>query len=355
MPFELDPDVTRAATPAPEIYTDPALLAREQERVFGRTWQLAAHTGDLAETGCHAAVEVGGQPVVLVRDGDTIRGFHNVCRHRAGPVAIGCGRRQTLQCRYHGWTYSLAGQLVRAPEMEGACDFSPSEISLAPVRTATWGPLVFVNLDGAAPALAEVLDDIPARTSAFRVDALRFAMRREYTLACNWKVYVDNYLEGYHLPIVHPGLFRELDYDAYVVETRRWWSLQHAPLRKKTGAAAGARRYDPDTGADEPQYFWIFPNLMLNAYQGQLQTNLILPDGVGRTRTIFEWYTPDGAAPDASLTEFSDEIQKEDIAICEAVQRGLASRAAVRGRYSPRRENGVHHFHALWHEAMRAP
>jgi choline monooxygenase len=171
-------------------------------------------------------------------------------------------------------------------------------------------------------------------------------------------VYVDNYLEGYHLPVVHPGLHKELDYDQYRVEPHRYWSLQHAPLRAAHDAAHDRKYVAGEGQAGDAQYYWLFPNVMLNVYLGQMQTNVILPLGHERTLTIFEWYSaepPADAATDAGWTKllaFSDEIQAEDIEICEAVQRNLRSRVYDRGRYSAKRENGVHHFHSLLHEFL---
>ena len=356
--FSFSPDIATAATVPARLYNDPVYLELEQERIFGRTWQLVGRTDQLAGTGSYAVVDVAGESVVIVRDGAVLRGFHNICLHRAGPVATGCGRRQTLQCRYHGWTYTLAGDLLRAPEMEGSTGFRPEEMHLLPVQVATWGPLVFCNLDPKAPSRAHFMEDIPARAAAFRAEEMRWVLRKEWTLDCNWKVYVDNYLEGYHLPVVHPGLHREVDYDQYRVEPHRYYSLQHAPLRPVRGAGEG-RVYLPQGPGDDAQYYWLFPNTMLNAYQGQMQTNVVLPMGHERTRVIFEWYSvapPADAAAEAQWTKilaFSDEIQEEDIAICEAVQRNLRSRVYERGRYSPRRENGVHHFHALLHEFLQ--
>jgi choline monooxygenase len=245
---------------------------------------------------------------------------------------------------------------LRAPEMDGVENFRPEDMRLVPVQVATWGPLVFANLDGKAPPLLEVLEDVPGRVAAFRCEAMRYVMRKEWNLACNWKVYVDNYLEGYHVPVVHPGLHKELDYDHYRVEPHRYFSIQHAPLRPASASATG-RRYDPnETAVAEAVYVWLFPNVMLNMYMGQMQTNVVLPLAHDRTRVVFEWYAndvPDDPATDprwSRLVEFSGEIQREDVEICEVVQRNLRSRVYDRGRYSAARENGVHHFHSLLHE-----
>jgi choline monooxygenase len=174
-----------------------------------------------------------------------------------------------------------------------------------------------------------------------------FASRKNWELNCNWKVYVDNYLEGYHIPIVHPSLYRELDYARYRTETRRYDSIQHSPIKK-------AERLRKEKEGDEAKYYWIFPNLMLNVYPDNFSTNVILPLGHGRTVTIFDWYFEDPQDERLAPTvAFSDEIQLEDIDICEAVQRGLQSRTYDQGRFSVLRENGVHHFHGLLAEFLK--
>jgi choline monooxygenase len=353
--FSFNADIRHAQTIPSRLYTDPVFLALEEEKVFGRTWQLVGRLAEVTDAGQFLTAQIGEEAIVIVRDGDQLRGFHNICLHRAGPVAEGCGKRKTLQCRYHGWTYRLDGSLHRAPEMEGTAGFDPEAMRLMPVQVATWGPLVFANLDLKAPPLAHYMEGIAERTACFRPEAMQYVMRKSWTVQCNWKVYVDNYLEGYHLPVVHPGLHKELDYDAYRVEPHRYWSLQHAPLRQ--GHEPG-RKYVAQGEGDDAQYYWLFPNVMLNIYQGQMQTNVVLPRGHRECEVIFEWYAehpPADTAADATwsrLVAFSDEIQAEDISICERVQQNLRSRSYDRGRYSAARENGVHHFHGLLHEFL---
>lgn len=356
--FPFDPDIARAATIPARLYNDPVYLELERERIFANSWQLVGRLEQVAEHGAFITAEVGHDSIVVLRDGDTLRGFHNVCLHRAGPVAHGCGKRNTLQCRYHGWTYRLDGSLLKAPEMETTCNFSPEQMHLVPVKVAQWGPLVFVNVNGKAPPLLDMLEDIPARVAPFHCERMQWVTTKSWDIACNWKVYIDNYLEGYHLPVVHPGLHKELDYDQYRVEPHRYFSIQHAPLRPVHGGNT-ERRYDPDkTDVGEALYVWLFPNVMLNVYMGQMQTNVVIPLSHDRTRVTFDWYATTLPTDDASkaaftkLLAFSDEIQDEDIAIVEAVQRNLRSRVYDRGRYSASRENGVHHFHSLLHEFL---
>jgi choline monooxygenase len=356
--FDFERRIERAETLPARCYTDLAYLDLEQRRIFDRAWQLAGRLDRVAEAGAYFTVDAGDEPILIVRGDDgELRGFHNVCRHRAGPVAQGSGRCRNFQCGYHGWTYAADGRLIGVPDFEGVEAFDRERMGLLPVRIATWEQFIFVRIDGAAggPGLRDMLEDIPELTSHCRIREMKFAARRDYVIDCNWKVYVDNYVEGYHVPIIHPSLMRELDYQRYRTVTRRYYSLQDAPI--KTGDDP-SRRYSRTAGQTEALYFWVFPNLMLNIYPDNLSTNLIVPLGHDKTLTIFEWYFHDVESDEAKsrierTIELSDEIQQEDIRICEEVQMRLKSIAYDRGRYSVKRENGVHHFHSLWYEFMK--
>jgi choline monooxygenase len=359
-PYQHEPDLSLAATLPADWYTSAEQMARERERIFLNTWQPVAHLQDVNRPGDYVAAAAHGQPLVIIRDGQgELRAFFNVCQHRAGRLAEGKGNRKTLQCQYHGWTYRLDGSLLRTPEFDGVRNFDPGCFGLKPVPVAAWGPYVFVHLGGQPepPALTEHLSEIVPETAGIETGRMRLIERRDYVVHCNWKVYIDNYLEGYHIPVAHPGLFRELDYENYRVDTRRWHSRQHSPLRPVAGDG-GNRRFAPMSADERVLYYWVWPNFMLNLYPDNLQANLIVPLDTERTLTVFEWFFHD--AGDGGAWEnvqqsiaFSDQVQKEDIALCEAVQCGLRSRAYRQGRYAVRRENGVHHFHGLVAEALR--
>ena len=356
--FRIDPDLARARTLPSSAYVDKAVLQLEKERIFSRTWQLVAHASELSRVGDFKPTTIIDEPILLThpREGD-LRGFYNVCRHRAAQVVATRGNRKSLQCGYHGWVYGLDGNLQAAREMEGTEDFDKGDFGLVPIGVDTLGPFVFANLDPATRPLAESIGKIPdeIESAGYDLGTMRSVERRDYEIKCNWKVYVDNYLEGYHLPIAHPGLFKELDYDQYRVETFKYYSKQHAPIRElKPGEVPGRdRRYVRMPGSEEDAlYYWIFPNTMLNIYQDNISTNVIIPLGVDRTLTIFEWFyaepgTGTGWESMQQTIAFSDEIQQEDIAVCEQVQRGLRSRSYESGRFSAKRENGVHHFQSL--------
>lgn len=351
------------ALPAP-YYTDAAMPARDRERIFDRAWQLLAHVCQLQNPGDHVVADCAGLPVIAVRGEDStggpgeIRAFHNVCRHRAGPIASCDGlAARSLRCRYHGWTYGLDGVLRSAPEMGTAPDFDVSDVRLPRLAVRIWQGLVFAAVDERnAPDFNAFVEGIDARLGDDRGLADYGHHRRVgYDVACNWKVYVDNYLEGYHVPHIHPGLNKLLDYRSYITDTARWYSCQFSPLEST----------DNLYGSGDALYYWLWPNTMLNILPGRLQTNRVVPLGVDRCRVEFDfYYKPDDSRPDDSDAargrreadlSFSDEVQLEDLTVCQDVQRGLASGSYAPGRLNPLRENAVHHFHELLRAGYRQP
>ena len=347
------------ALPA-HFYTDPAMAAMDRRAIFDRGWQLIAHVCQLRDPGDHVIADFAGLPVIAVRGGESnggageIRVFHNVCRHRAGPIAQCDGlAAKSLRCRYHGWTYGLDGVLRSAPEMGGAPDFDVADVRLPQLAVRVWQGLVFAAVgDARAPGSEPMCFDtfvagIDARLGVDRgLQNYGHHHRVGYDVACNWKVYVDNYLEGYHVPHIHPGLNQLLDYRSYVTEVAQWHSYQFSPLESTDGLY----------GDGDALYYWLWPNTMLNILPGRLQTNRVVPKGVNHCRVEFDfYYTCDEHASDPDQARarreadlaFSDEVQLEDLTICQDVQRGLASGSYQPGRLNPLRENAVHHFHEL--------
>lgn len=352
----IQPDVARASTLPSQYYCDPLFEAAEKEKIFAGTWQIVGHVRQLPKPGCFFTTSLVGEPLLLARNASgQIKGFYNVCKHRAGPPAQGCGERKVFRCGYHGWTYSLDGELLNAPECEGVEDFHQEDFSLTAVRTETWAGLIFVNLNPAAGPLLESLGKLPEQAARFQLEKMQLHERRVYEMECNWKTYIDNYLEGYHLPSVHPGLNRELDYSSYTTQLFPGYSLQSSPIRGPENESTVQRRYSQAKGDDVAEYYWVFPNWMLNCYPDNVSVNIVLPVSAERSIAIFEWYFPQDAlateAP-AQTVRFSDEIQVEDVRICEIVQKNLRSRSYSRGRYSVKQERGLHHFHRLYAQYM---
>ena len=347
----------KADAPLEEAYTIPApwyldarIEAAERDQVFGRNWIAVGRLDQVTTAGQFFTVEIAGEPLVVVRGADgELRGFYNVCRHHAAAVAnVPSGTVQHLRCPYHGWTYGLDGALKGAPEFAGVCNFDRAANGLVPVRVGVWEQFVFVSLDKAAPELKTWLGDLLKRVAPLGIGKLQFFERKTYTLACNWKVYVDNYLDGgYHVPHLHKGLNSVLDYKEYTIENSERYSLQSSPMvNSEEHAEFAATR----TG-DRAYYYWLYPNFMINIYSGVMDTNLVLPLGVDRCLVQFDFYFADVSdktrESNAESVAVSDRIQDEDVDICESVQRGLRSRAYGAGRLSVRREAGEHLFHRL--------
>jgi choline monooxygenase len=353
--FDPDLPLERARTIPALWYADPEVNAAERRTVFGGTWQAIGRADQVREPGQFFTIDLAGEPLVVVRGDDgELRAFFNVCRNRAArvvPDVEGCATR--LRCRYHGWTYDLCGRLRGTPEFDGVAEFRREDNGLPPVAVAAWGPLIWAHLGPNPPPLTEYLAPLSAREPLLKLDSLRFAARREYRLECNWKVFVDNYLDGgYHVNTVHPGLAGVLDYSQYRTEIVGNTAVQISPLQASDDAVGGVR------SGGNAYYWWVFPNVMLNLYEGVMDINLVLPLGPDACRVVFDFYFAETGGPEtqafqARSMEVAHQIQLEDVGICEEVQRGLKSRSFDRGRFSVRREAAGYHFHQLLARQLR--
>jgi len=352
--FDDQAPLAQASTIPAEWYVDPRIAELERATVWSRSWQLVGRAAQVAAPGEFVTAEVAGEPVLVVRGSDgVLRGFFNVCRHHAAAVMTApCGKVDRLRCPYHGWTYDLAGQLRGVPEFDGVEGFDRAATGLVPLAVASWEGLVFVHLDRDPVPLERALGALVEQVAPLGLGALQFCERREYTLACNWKVYVDNYLDGgYHVPHLHESLSSVLSYTDYTIECFERFVLQSSPTRAGDADTAAVRK-------GHARYYWIYPNLMLNWYEGHLDTNLVIPLGVDRTKVVFEFFfddvSPARRDDNRQSMAVSERIQDEDVAICESVQRGLGSRAYRAGRLSVRREAGENLFHRLLARDLRA-
>ncbi len=341
-------------------YTNQSLYELELQTVFAHSWQLAGRVDQLAEPGQYITSEIAGEPIVVVRGSDNeLRGFFNVCRHHAAAVMTEpAGKVNNLRCPYHGWTYSLEGELKGTPDFTGVCDFDRANNGLKPLDVALWENWVFVRVqEGCGQVSLESFlgKDLHNQIRALEVSSLEWMERRHYSFDCNWKVFVDNYLDGgYHVPYLHKGLDSVLDYSKYIIENGERFCLQSSPIvREGAEAETGAVR----TG-DRALYYWIYPNFMINWYNGVMDTNLVIPQGIDKTEVIFDFYfsdvSEDAREQNRASIEVGQRIQDEDESICKSVQRGLNSRAYQAGRLSVRREAGEHLFHRLLHGDLQA-
>ncbi|MGH9495540.1 MAG: aromatic ring-hydroxylating oxygenase subunit alpha [Candidatus Sulfotelmatobacter sp.] len=342
--------------PAP-WYVDPRIAELERLNVFSKTWQLVARTEQLKNAGDFISTRLAGEPIVVVRGNDgTLRGFYNVCRHHAAAVVTqACGQATILQCPYHGWKYGLDGSLKGMPEFEGVEKFERSENGLLPIRVEAWECFVLVNLDPDAVSLTEFLGGLVQRVAPLGIGKLHHFDRRTYDINCNWKVYVDNFLDGgYHVPHLHKGLSSVLDYKQYTIENEDRYCLQSSPMvASDEDAATGATRK-----GDRAWYFWQYPSLMINCYEGYMDTNYVIPIGEDHCTVIFDFYFSDVSesrrAYNTESVNVGNRVQDEDLGICEDVQRGLRSRAYGAGRLSVRREAGEQLFHRLLAADLKA-
>jgi choline monooxygenase len=352
--YRPDTPLAHASTIPAAWYTDPRVLDLELRTVFRRSWQVAARVEELAAPGDYITCELpGGEPIVVVRGADgALRAFFNVCRHHAAAVATAPrGSAQQFRCPYHGWTYALDGALKGTPDFGEVCDFDRSTHGLVPIACDVAEKWVLVSAEPDGVTLGAFLGSpLTSHLAERSFDTLHWLERRRFTVDCNWKVFVDNYLDGgYHVPHVHRGLDSVLSSREYTIETGERFCLQWSPM-----VAEGA---EARTGAvrqgDRAFYYWIYPNVMINCYGRAMDTNLVIPRGVDKTDVIFDFFFTDvsesSREENRASIDVSQEIQEEDVGVCVSVQRGLRSRAYDTGRLSVRREAGEHLFHRLLH------
>lgn len=319
---------------------------RDRRAIFAREWLFVGRAAQVAAAGDVFATEVAGYPVLVLRAGDGgLRAFHNVCRHRAGPLVDDgeghCPGR--LTCRYHGWVYDLEGRLLRTGGFGDDPDLVLGDLGLHPVQAGCWRGLLFVNLDPEAEPLAAALAAFAEECTGFDMESFTFAHRETHDVAADWKAYADNYLEGWHIPFIHPALNREIDARRYRVEVGDRYCRHSAP----------ARDGSPSAG----RWLWRWPNLALNLYPDGMNVEVFEPVGPGRTRITYHYFWratgADAELENAEAVALSRKTLDEDRAICEAVQRNLEAGVYVAGRLSPRHEGGVAAFQELVRNAYR--
>lgn len=351
--LSVDPDIRKASTLPGRFYGDEAYFRRCLEEVFARSWQVVADRTEVRIPGqvypftfLEGTI---GEPLLLSRDeGDRLRCLSNVCTHRGNLLVENPGVVKGLRCRYHGRRFGLDGRFHSMPECEEAEGFPSEADHLPEVALRSWGPLHLVSLDPLFP-FDELLEGVEARLGWLPLDRFVFdpGRSRDYLVRASWALYCDNYLEGFHIPFVHSALAETLDYGSYETEVYRYSNLQLGV------AADGEEAFDlppssPDFGRRiAAYYFWLFPNTMLNFYPWGLSVNVVKPLAVGRTRVSFRSFVWDGSRMESGAGSILDRVEREDEAIVESVQRGVAARLYHRGRFSPSREQGVHHFHRL--------
>jgi choline monooxygenase len=337
-------------------YTDPDVLRREQDRIFRPSWQYVGHLGELPGPGTYFTSRAGRTPIVVTRarDGE-LRAFLNVCRHRGFPLAEGAGRRETIQCPYHAWTYGLDGTLRAAPRSDEEPAFPQEQLGLCAIAVDTWGPFVFASTARDAEPLAEALGSMPAQVAelGLDVDSLVHHTRWEGELDANWKIVCENFLECYHCQVAHPQLAEVLDVsaEAYALATEGRLSSQNGPIR-----AGGREKMDLDGELPRGQFHFLWPNLTVNIFPGRSNISIgpVVPLTPDRTYRYLDYFF----GPDVEqawiddLMAFDDQVGREDKALVEGVHRGLASGALEHGFLMARSEQLLGHFQHLTRAAL---
>ena len=358
--IDIDPDIRRARTLPAWVYSDPGVHDAQRESVFVRSWQLTGDTDRVKVPGAVYPVTLleGAidEPILFARDrGDRLHCFSNVCTHRGTLVCDGAGVESFLRCRYHGRRFALDGRFLSMPEFEQAENFPSPADDLPRVAFGRWGKFLFASL-APAHALEDLVRELDARCGFLPLERATCdpTRSRDYLVHANWALYCDNYLEGFHIPYVHAGLAAALDYDQYRTELFAWSSLQLGVGTDRDGSFAIPAGH-PDHGRRVGAwYWWLWPNTMVNVYPWGISVNVVQPVAVDRTRVSFLSYVWDASQLDRGAGGALDRVEREDEVIVESVQRGTRSRLYERGRYSPTREPGVHHFHRLLASALRS-
>jgi phenylpropionate dioxygenase-like ring-hydroxylating dioxygenase large terminal subunit len=359
MGTDLGAALAAGATLPADWYADPAIQRLEGERIFARTWQYAGRADRVASPGDFFTCFAGQIPIVVVRDTEgVLRGFVNVCRHRGHLIASGDGNRKSLQCPYHAWTYDLDGTLRKAPRSEREPDFDMEGFSMLPVATEAWGPLVFVNPDAEAGPLADALGPLPGHVAAsgLDLDRLRFRVRNDWEIECDWKIAIENYLECYHCAVAHPGFAKVIDVapDEYLLRSEGLVSSQFGIVKESKGN--GKPAYLDGDEVMQPQYHTLFPNFTLNIDPGpgNMSVDVTRPAGPGRCAGSTEYFFYEEVSDEAAaeMMAFANQVGAEDASLVASVQQGLSSGMIPHGRLLPSSEHLIQHFQKHVHDAL---
>jgi len=345
MDFSIGNDICTASTLPGRFYCDPEIYRAQLEQIFARSWQFVDASpkegAALPTTLLEGALD---EPIVFTQKDGTTNCLSNVCTHRAALVVTQEQCTKTLRCGYHGRRFRLDGEFVSMPGFKNACNFPSAADNLSALALENLGPLNFVSLKPqidfkrwTAPLFEQMpwydWDAIPAQASEAKT----------YEFDANWALYCDNYLEGFHVPFVHPGLNQSINLDQYEHEVFEFSTVQTAvPSAEEPVFPDGKSAY----------YFWMYPNLMMNFYPWGLSVNVVKPQGLARTKVQFLYYVIDESKRDVGAGADLEQVEMEDEAVVSLVQKGVRSRLYDRGRYSPQHERGVFRFHQLMAESL---
>ncbi|TKB44206.1 aromatic ring-hydroxylating oxygenase subunit alpha [Thalassotalea mangrovi] len=354
--YQIELALADASTPPSAWYQDDSIYQLERKTVFYYQWLLVARVDELRDDGDFLTLNIAEQPVILTKSAGKIRAFYNVCRHH-GAILKGSGKDsaqgncQRLVCPYHGWTYALDGQLIGYREFAGVNQFNPEQLGLKEIQCQQYWHWLFICFDPNAKPLFKSSETLWQRLDSLKMRDCDYYQSRCYRLQCNWKVYVDNYLDGgFHVPVLHRGLSSALDNKAYKIETLDKVCWQSCPTKPSDSDISQVRQ-------GTANYVWLYPNLMFNCYQGVCGVMRVLPVSAQQTEVVFDYFFApqiEDAFKSMSI-KVADVVQQEDAEICESVQTGLNSFGFETGRLSVSKEAGEHLFHRLLHADLVRP
>ena len=329
--FNIHPDISQAQTLSSRFYTDESFFHVANEKIFGKTWHYVGTTEEIDNLKPFSILDT---PLVISKNEDRFDCLSNVCTHRGAILVEGDCKASGIRCRYHGRRFDLNGTFLSMPEFEEVKNFPTKKDDLTIVPFAFWDKFIFASLQNEIPLqsyLAEMMERVQVPQN------LHLTATKDYQVNAHWALYCENYLEGFHVPFVHPALNQEIDYGTYTTELFRYSNLQTA--------------YD-DSGELAALHFFVFPNMMFNFYPWGLSLNIVRPVSPTKTTVSYFTFVSDETKVGRGAGGDLETVEYEDQAIVESVQRGIRSRLYDTGRYSPTREQGTHHFHRLICEFM---
>lgn len=343
--FKIDADICRAETISSEFYKSESLWNEAKEKIFARSWQFVGTTNEINNLKPFTILEnFLDEPVLITKQNGRLKCLSNVCTHRGKILIETECQADGNRCGYHGRRFDLNGKFLSMPEFEAAENFPSAKDDLPEIPFEIWNKFLFASINPVAP-LADFFNEINARLQNIKLENLRFFSAKDYEIKAHWALYCENYLEGFHIPFVHQGLNEAIDYGSYTTETFRLASLQTGYAKK------GEDVFDFDERI-AALYFFVFPNLVLNFYPWGLSMNIVKPIKKDLTKVSYLTFVSDESKLETGAGKDLETVEFEDQSVVESVQKGVNSRFYEKGRYSPTREQGTHHFHQMIAEFM---
>jgi choline monooxygenase len=351
--FFIDKNIAKAKTLDTDYYTSENYYQQSKEKIFAPSWQFVGDTHKVAQAGSAYPFilleKYLNEPLLLTRDKDnSLHCMSNVCTHRGNLLVYEACKLHTIACKYHGRQFSLKGKFMSMPQFKEVENFPTEADNLYPLSLYQWGNLLFTSLD---PKIKPELffAEMQKRIDWFPMDKLKLRtdLSKDYNVEASWALYCENYLEGFHIPFVHPTLNEVLDFGDYTTEIFKYSNLQLG-IAKAGESCFNLPKTSPDYGKNiAAYYFWVFPNMMFNFYPWGLSINIVQPTSVSQCKVSFLTYVSDESKLNSGAGNGLDDVEHEDEEVVQNVQKGIRSRFYEHGRYSVTREQGTHHFHSL--------